>query len=104
MQSVIAPSRSRLVALFTQVGVVFDPQVVTYESVFVPSTVGAEKTTSAYTFGVGTAVVRDGVGSYYVELLFDVPGKLKFTWRSTAWGEEVTVEEIVNVVPRTVVI
>lgn len=104
MPSIIAGSRARLNGFFKKDGVAFDPQIVIYESTFVPRTIGVNKITAAYTFGVGASIVRSSVGFYYVEVKIDTPGRIKFTWRSTAFGEEINVEEIVDVVARTVVV
>lgn len=103
-QSIIAGSRARLTGFFKKDSVAFDPQVVIFESTFAASTIGVNQTTAAYTFGIDAAVVRTGVGFYYVEVKIDTPGRIKFTWRSTAFGEEVNVEEIVDVVARSVVV
>lgn len=103
MPNIIAGSRARMKVIFTKDGAAFDPLNVLYTSVFTPKTVGLSEAKVAYQYNVNAEIVRTGVGNYYVEQLFDTAGKLKFTWRSTAWGEEVNIEEICTVNARTVI-
>ncbi len=102
MPSIIVGTRTRLQMLFLKDGVPFDPQQVLYAATFTPATSGVVETKYAYTYNVDAAVVRSGVGIYYVEQLLDTVGRMKFTWRSTAFGEELNMEEICNVVARSV--
>lgn len=102
MPSIIAGSRAKLTVTFTRDRVAFDPQVVLFTSAFTPSTVGMPQVKQVYTYGSDAQVVRTGVGSYYVEQLLSTPGSIHYTWRSTAWGEEVNVEEICAVNARAV--
>jgi hypothetical protein len=103
MPSIIVNSRARLKVEFKKDRVLFDPQVVLFASTFTPATFGVPETQLAYEFGVNAEIVQEAVGIYYVEQLFETTGMVKFTWRSTAWGEERVVEEICKVNARTVV-
>lgn len=103
MPSIYVNTRTRLQVDFQKDDLPFDPQLIFYEATFTPSTVGVPETKYAYQYGVDPQVVRSGVGIYYVEVLLDVVGSMKFTFRSTAWGEELTLEEICKVAARTVV-
>jgi hypothetical protein len=102
MPNVIAGTRVKLTIQFITDGAVFDPEVVTFTSVFKPRTIGLAEERVSYTFNVGASVVRSSAGNYYVEQLFETIGTLRFAWQSTAEGEEVHVEKICNIVPRSV--
>lgn len=103
-KTVVAGTRARYCGLFKKDGVVFDPQEVLYSATFTPATTGLRSNTTQYTYNVDAQVIRASAGYYQVVTLIDGPGMLKFTWRSTAFGEEINVEEIVAILPRTVVV
>jgi len=81
----------------------FDPQVILFTSTFTPGSVGLPQTKEALQYGVDADVVRLSQGIYYVQRLLDTIGTLKFTYRSTAWGEELNMEEICKVAARSVI-
>lgn len=103
MSSIVVGSRGRMSMQFYKDKVPFDPQQVFFAYTFYPATFGVPDKSWNGQFGMDAELVRTGVGAYYVEYLFDQVGSMKFTWRSTAWGEELNMEEITDVKPRTIV-
>lgn len=102
MPSIIAGSRARLGTLFKRDFALFDPAAITFTYEFTPSTIGLPIERVTYNYLIDAQVVRRSLGSFYVDVFIERPGTIIYTWRSTAWGEEVNVEEVVQVNARRV--
>lgn len=87
----IVGTRVRLSATFTTLaGVLFNPSAVALD---VDSAAGREN----------PSIVQLSTGKYYADLLLTTSGYYRFSWQSTATGQEVIAEGKFAVLPQTVV-
>ena len=100
----VAPTRVQIVATFTDLnGNLFDPQIVIFQSIFTPGTIGLLPIKTMFTFGATSDISHLSTGTYAVVMLLGVAGKLNLSWQSTAVGEENVSEQVVVVTSQTVV-
>lgn len=98
MFNVLLNTRQRIVGTFRNAaGVLVDPTAVCVV-VSWPPRPGKAGYDEVLRYGESSRVVRQSVGVYYVSILVDVPGELRFTWRSTAVGQESRAVEVMRVV------
>lgn len=109
--AIIAGSRARLTVTYKHQVVdttlnkinreLFDPALISFSSWFTPKTRGLPTVQTTHAPG-SESIVRQMLGTYYVEVLLEEAGQLKYTWRSLAEGQQSIVEYTLDVLPREV--